>query len=316
MILKGNQRAHGRELALHLLNVDDNEHAVVHELRGFLAEDLIGAFKEVEAVSLGTRCRQYLFSMSLNPPSTASVPIDAFETAINDIERRLGLTSQPRAIVFHEKHGRRHAHCVWSRINVARMRAINLPHYKRRLMDVSRELFMHHEWDMPAGLVNPEDRDRANYTHEEAGQAKRACRDPIELKALFRDCWERSDCRSAFDAALREHGLVLARGDRRGFVALDAQGNVYALSRWCSVKAREMRERLGSFEDLPRVQDALELLQSNRLISEGVDRDRLEHQAIHAVGLDELVARQREERRRLASRHEQRWTDEAFDRLT
>ncbi|WP_235890529.1 relaxase/mobilization nuclease domain-containing protein [Martelella alba] len=119
MILKGNQRAHGRELALHLLNTEDNEHAVIHELRGFLADDLIGAFKEAEAISRGTKCEQYLFSLSLNPPKSAKVSIAEFETVIADIERRLGLTGQPRAIVFHEKKGRRHAHCVWSRIDEA-----------------------------------------------------------------------------------------------------------------------------------------------------------------------------------------------------
>lgn len=75
MILKGNQRASGRELALHLLNVEDNEHAVVHELRGFLSSDLIEAFKETEAISLGTKCQQYLFSLSLNPPKSAKVTV-------------------------------------------------------------------------------------------------------------------------------------------------------------------------------------------------------------------------------------------------
>lgn len=135
MILKGNQRANGRELAMHLLNVYDNEHAVVHDLRGFLSDDLIDAFKETEAISLGTKCQQYLFSLSLNPPMSAKVSVQEFERAIDEIERRLGFTDQPRAVVFHEKNGRRHAHCVWSRIDVDRMRAINLPHFKRRLMD-------------------------------------------------------------------------------------------------------------------------------------------------------------------------------------
>jgi hypothetical protein len=112
MILKGNQRANGRELALHLLNVEDNEHAVIHELSGFLADDLIDAFKETEAISLGTQCKQYLFSLSLNPPKSAKVPVENFERVIGEIERRMGLSGQPRAIVFHEKKGRRHAHCV------------------------------------------------------------------------------------------------------------------------------------------------------------------------------------------------------------
>ncbi|EKF40103.1 relaxase/mobilization nuclease family protein [Nitratireductor indicus C115] len=66
MILKGSQRGNGQNLAAHLLNVSDNEHVRLHELRGFVSEDLHGAFHEVEAISRGTRCRQYLFSLSLS----------------------------------------------------------------------------------------------------------------------------------------------------------------------------------------------------------------------------------------------------------
>ncbi|MEO1315634.1 MAG: relaxase/mobilization nuclease domain-containing protein, partial [Pseudomonadota bacterium] len=177
MILKGNQRGSGRDLALHLMNVEDNEHAVIHELRGFVADDLEGAFKEAEAVSLGTKCRQYLFSLSLNPPPEATVPIEVFEKTIAEIEAKLGLSDQPRAVVFHEKLGRRHAHCVWSRIDPERMRAINLPHFKRRLQAVARELYRAHGWEMPAGFRDAEKRDPHRYSREEAEQAKRAKRD-------------------------------------------------------------------------------------------------------------------------------------------
>ncbi len=82
----------------------------------------------------------------------AKVSVDEFEHVIGEIERRMGLTDQPRAIVFHEKKDRRHAQCVWSRIDVGSMRAINLPHFKRRLMDISRELYLEHGWEIPAGL--------------------------------------------------------------------------------------------------------------------------------------------------------------------
>jgi hypothetical protein len=44
----------------------------------------------------------------------------AFEAAIDMAEQRLGLDGHPRAIVFHEKEGRRHAHAVWSRIDTLR----------------------------------------------------------------------------------------------------------------------------------------------------------------------------------------------------
>ncbi len=311
MILKGNQRASGQDLARHLLNVDDNEHAVMHELRGFLADDLFGAFKEAEAVSLGTKCQQYLFSLSLSPPQSAKVSIEEFEAVIADIERRLGLTDQPRAIVFHEKKGRRHAHCVWSRIDAAKMRAINLPHFKRRLTDISRELYLEHSWEMPAGLRDHNECDPLNYSGTEASQAKRVKRYPAALKELFKACWAASDSRASFAAALLEQGFCLARGDRRGFVAVDAQGEVYSISRWCGVKAKEVRARVGDGADLPTVDDAVALLnpdnaQNNARAAHESDKQYARHLADHASRLSDLVARQRQERQALADGQEER----------
>lgn len=98
MILNGNSRAHGQELARHLLNVADNEHAVVHELRGFTSEDLMGAFKEIEAVASGTQCEQYLFSLSLNPPKTTSIPNTASEIAYTSL--LLGALGNSRSVAL------------------------------------------------------------------------------------------------------------------------------------------------------------------------------------------------------------------------
>lgn len=56
MILKASQRGGGQNLAVHLMRTDDNEHVRVHELRGFASDNLKDAFKEAEAVSLGTKC--------------------------------------------------------------------------------------------------------------------------------------------------------------------------------------------------------------------------------------------------------------------
>lgn len=303
MILKGNQRANGQELAQHLLNAMDNEHVTLHELRGFLASDLADALKESEAISLGTKCQQYLFSLSLNPPQTAKVSVAEFEAAIADIERRMGLSGQPRAIVFHEKKGRRHAHCVWSRINTAKMRAINLPHFKRRLMDISRELYLEHGWEMPAGLRRAEDRNPNAYSHDEAGQANRTKRDPQRLKAMFKSCWAASDSRTSFAAALWEQGFCLARGDRRGFVAVDGQGEIYSLSRWCGVKIKELRSRIGDGADLPDVAAARALLDENigPSFQDTREQDGVfdAKQDMFAQELTDLIARQRKERQTL-----------------
>ena len=255
MLLKGNERGYGAELARHLLNPRDNDHVTVHGIDGFVADDLFGAFAEAEAISGATQCQKYLFSLSLNPPIGEEVSVAKFEAAVAQAEKRLGLTGQPRAIVFHEKNGRRHAHAVWSRIDGPELKAINLPHYKRKLNALSHELYLSHEWEVPRGFQDAAKRDPLNYSRQEAGQAKRNERDPKATKAMFRGCWEASDSKAGFEAALKEQGFQLARGDRRGFVAVDAGGKVWSLSRWCGIKPREMRRRLGSEMELPSVDD-------------------------------------------------------------
>lgn len=152
MILKAKERGNGPQLARYLLAMRENDHVELHEMRGFVSDDLIEAFHEADAIAQGTRCKNYLFSISLNPPEGAEVGVDAFEQAAAEIERKLGLEGQPRAVIFHEKDGRRHAHVVWSRIDAERMRAINLPHFKVKLRDVSRQLYLKHGWEMPRGL--------------------------------------------------------------------------------------------------------------------------------------------------------------------
>ena len=124
MILLGNRRGGAAELPLHLINWEDNEHVHVHEIRGFIADDLDGAFHEAYGISRGTQCSKFFYSLSLSPPETENVPVSVFESAIERIEQKLGFTGQPRTIVFHEKNGRRHAHVVWSRINATTMTAI------------------------------------------------------------------------------------------------------------------------------------------------------------------------------------------------
>jgi hypothetical protein len=54
MILHGNQRGGAQNLSLHLLS-NENDHVTVHELRGFVANDLQGALHEAYALSLCTK---------------------------------------------------------------------------------------------------------------------------------------------------------------------------------------------------------------------------------------------------------------------
>ncbi|WP_420722488.1 relaxase/mobilization nuclease domain-containing protein [Hwanghaeella sp. LZ110] len=300
MILIGNQRGGGRDLALHLLK-EENDHVRVHELRGFIADDLEGAFKEAYAISRGTRCKQFLFSLSLNPPKHADVPTEDFESAIERVEQKLGLTGQPRAIVFHEKEGRRHAHAVWSRIKAEEMKAVQMSYSGEKLLDVSRELHREHGWKMPRGLVERSERDPRNFTLEEWQHAKRNGVDPRDIKTHIQDAWAMSDSKAAFIHALEERGYRLARGDKRGYVAIDYRGEVYSVSKYASVKTKEVRERLGDPSDLSSVDYAKaawgsDLLRKAQDWQRELDQRREAERKAFAVKRAELVTRQRAER--------------------
>ena len=258
MILKGNPRGGGRQMATHLLNGMQNEHVSVHQVRGFLATTVRGALEEAYALSKGTRCAQYLYSLSMNPPMDVSVPVEIFEKALKAIEDKLGLAGQPRVVVFHEKEGRRHAHCVWSRIDAQEMKGINIAFDRTKLQALSRALFIEHGWTMPRGLIDKAHRNPLTYTRQEWQQAARTGRSASAIKACVQECWAAADSAKAFNAVLEERGFMLARGDRRGFVAVDVYGEVFSVTRQLGIKAKALEKRLGPPTSLPSVAEAKE----------------------------------------------------------
>ncbi|WP_298912179.1 relaxase/mobilization nuclease domain-containing protein [uncultured Roseobacter sp.] len=319
MILKGSQRSGGLKLAAHLMNSRDNDHVEVHELRGFTAETLHGAFQEADAISKGTKCQQYLFSLSINPPETERVSTADILDAVERAEQQLGLNDQARAIVFHEKNGRRHAHVVWSRIDAMEMKAVCLPFYKQRLKGLSKELFLEHGWRLPDGFRDKQNRDPRNFSLSEWQQAKRIGKDARQIKMVFQEAWQVSDNRAAFAAALEEKGFFLAKGDRRGFVALDVHGEVYAVAKWTGQRTRQVKEKLGIPKELRSVgetkahiaksmqpaldQSQTELKARKQKLKQRQDQER-----------GKLIERQRAERQRLKERLEQRQIAEVKQR--
>ncbi|MBL1419299.1 MAG: relaxase [Alphaproteobacteria bacterium] len=259
MILKGSQRAGAMHLGKHLLK-QENEHIEVHQIRGFIANDIMGAMKESQAIARGTKCKQHVFSLSLNPPEAETISTADFEKAVDKIGDYLGLGQQPRIIVIHEKEGRRHAHCVWSRIKSSEMKAVQLSHYKNKLQEKSRELFLEHGWKMPDGLLHKGQRNPLNFTLSEWQQAKRIGRDAKSIKSSLQDCWSNSDDKASFEHALKDQGYYLARGDRRGFVAVTYEGEVLSLSRMTGQKSKTIKERLGDVDLLPSVDQIKQLI--------------------------------------------------------
>jgi hypothetical protein len=296
VILKASQRSGTRNLAAHLLNARDNEHVELLDIRGCVADDdLTAALVEMDAQAQGTKCRKPLFSVSFNPPAHEDATLEQFEDAIKRVEKQFGLENQARALIIHVKQGRRHVHAVYSMIDQDRKKALEVKFYKNRLMEISRDLYREHKWEIPKGLQQDRreakrkdqkiDRGMAdNYTLAEKQQAERAGRKPQEYKKLIRELYEQADTRYAFEDSLAEKGLFLARGDKRPFCIVDATGDIQNLTKLAGRRVEQVREFLGDPSTLPTVEQVLEVLRQ-RAVAERFKRS-----------LSELRERQARER--------------------
>ena len=253
MIIKASQRKGGRALGKHLMNTNDNDHVEIGESRGFWGKSIYDCFLEIEAIASGTKCEQPLFSVSFNPPEGKNVTNAQFYNAFDRLEELLGLKGQPRFPVFHEKNGRRHAHCVWSRIDIDKMKAVNMAFFKEKCTQLSKELFFENNWALPKGLLKKTAKDTFNIS---VGEFQRLIKRDVHPNCIRESCkaaWNSSIDRRSLEQRLREYDLFLAKGDKRGAVIVDANQNVYSLSRYLGLSVKKVKDRIGDTDSLPSV---------------------------------------------------------------
>lgn len=278
MIPFASQRGGGQDLATHLLNDYDNDMTEVAFIRGAIARDLHGAFKEweVQAATL-TRCRKYLYSMSINPdPEQGSLTRDQYLDYIERTEDALGLGGQPRAIVFHIKQGREHCHAVWSRIDPDQQRAVHIAFDRDKLMRVTRGFARDHGLDLPAGYDKSRKVGQLSlYDQEQLRQTGLSKADHMQQVT---EAWRQSDDAKPFIQALAERGYILATG-KRPYVLVDLYGGKNALSKLIddkSVRTKDIRnflEKEFPTDSLPTVEDAQQLVAAHRKIVEKSTKD-------------------------------------------
>ena len=254
MIPKGNQRTGGQQLATHLLNAYDNDSVEVADVRGAIAQDLHGAFAEWYAEAKGTKCSKFLYSLSINPDHTQG-PFnrDHYYDFIRRTEDMLGLSGQPRAVVFHVKHGREHCHVVWSRIDTEKMKAVQLSHDRQKLRAVAQEYARDYNLTLPPGMQNNRGKDRfpdhaKTENLAEKQQEERTGTSKKQRMEQITKAWRESSNALTFVKALEAGGYLLARGDKRSYVVVDLYGEVHSLSRQLTgVKSKELKARLADY---------------------------------------------------------------------
>ena len=338
MIPKASQRGLGQDLATHLQNAYDNEYVEIAEVRGAVARDLHGAFAEWEVCAHSmTGCRNYLYSLSVNPdPAQNALTRAQYRDYIERVEGKLGLSGQPRAVIFHIKDGREHCHVVWSRIDAEHGKAVHQPFDRQKLMMVTRRFAREHGIRLPDGMTPDAGRERGKkkslslyekHQQDSTGLTKE------ERMRQVTDAWRRSDGARAFVRALEELGYVLATG-KRPYVLVDLYGEMNALPKLIddrAVRTRDIRAFLEQdfpLESLPSVDEAKALVAQHRQAIEDFKKaqgqaDRVEDlkryqaerrapleaennemQARHARERESLETRQRGNRQALQAKHD------------
>jgi len=268
MIPKASQRGGGKDLATHLLNAFDNELVEVAEVSGAIAPDLHGAFAEWEAIATGlTKCRNYLYSLSVNPDlGQGQLSRAQYMDYVDRVEKALGLSGQPRAVVYHIKNGREHCHVVWSRIDYQTEKAVHLAFDREKLMMVTRQFAREHGLELPEGYGPGRfDERRQKTSLYERAQERATGLSKEERQLQVTQAWRQSDSPKAFVRALEDLGYVLATGNRP-YVLVDIYGGMNALPKLIddrSVRTKDIRaflEKEFPPESLPTLDEAKALV--------------------------------------------------------
>lgn len=271
MIVKGGSRSGPQQLADHLRRTDANERVEVLELHAG-TDDLAATFRDWQVLSEATRGSKGLYHVNIDPDARYVMTPAQWARAVEVLEQELGLTGQPRAVVMHEKKGRQHIHVVWARTDLETMTlredGFNYDAHERASLRMEQEFGHEHVPGKHAKRDREKQPDfpRAEITHAEWQQAERTGISIDERKAQITAIKESCDSGPAFRAAVEEAGYVLARGDKRGFVLVDGEGEVHVLSRQIGMKAPALRAFMAEvdIDALPSVAEARERQQARQ----------------------------------------------------
>jgi hypothetical protein len=268
IIINGGSNCAGGWWAKHLENGDKNDRIELIELAGLTADTVPDAFREMQGLAAGTRCKNFFYQANINPREDEHLTPEQWREAVDQLEKNLGLAGQPRFVIEHEKKGRTHRHVIWSRIDVENARAI--PDSLTAVIHerTSRELEKKFGLEPGKSILLPDredDRPDRGPRKWEKASAERGGFDPKTAKAFITRLWQTTDTGKALKAALESHGWMLARGDKatskgRAYVmAIDPQGGMHELARRVDgVKAAAVHARVADIDpaSLPSVEQA------------------------------------------------------------
>jgi hypothetical protein len=302
VIIKGGSRGAGAALGRYFESVGENERITLVEIKGTVAQDAIGALKEMEAYAEGTKCEKPLYHGMICPQPGYPLTRSQFMEALEVTEEALGLNGQPRVVVAHEKDGEQHWHVAWARIDLKTMTAIpdshNFPKHEKAARELERRFGHPHVQGAHADRENVERPDRSP-TRAELRQEEITGIKGKDVRQEVTELFRSSDGAEAFKSALEDKGYILAKGDRRDFVIIDRAGGDHSLARRISgIRAAELREFMAPInrDNLPTVEMAVEIVQDRLHGTSAFDAQCWEDAlAANAIENEQIADKSREE---------------------
>lgn len=263
MIINGNCRGDGVQAGKYITDIGENERVeVLEQWQDYghdPAENVRQAVQDFDLWSKSTLGEKGLYHAQINPhPDFDGMTPETWKHCADHLEKKLGLEGQPRVMTLHTKNGRTHAHVIWARTDLETNKLINISHSRIKQKEAGRELS---EELYPEIEINRRPSKGKSYDQDEQQQHERKKMSVQERREAVAEDWQQSRDGETFIKRLEGRGYILAQGDRRGFVLVDREGDVYNpvkdLTKTLGVKTKEFRERLGiDPASLPTVDEA------------------------------------------------------------
>jgi hypothetical protein len=260
IIIEGGSRSAGWWWARHLTNTEKNERAELIEISGLDSANVPALFRELHALSLGTKCDNHFYQANINPRADEQLTPAQWREAVDTLEKNLGLEGQPRFVIEHEKEGRTHRHVVWSRIDLEQMKAIPDSLTARIHEQTSRELEIKFDLQRGKSILVP-DRDferpeRRAKKHErfrgaQNGIDPRTINDELRVLRERRRARQPAERRRSQDPTARASGGPGGKPEARAGRAGD-RGGARQSTRWRAEKSEDGRVRASPQPDAGR----------------------------------------------------------------
>lgn len=248
MVIRGNTRGNGKQLAQYLISGEANENVQIVEVAGRLnakADYLNQTLQSMSLTSELTKSNKGLYHAQINPAYSEdrSMTTKDWFKAADILGKQLGLDEQRRVIVLHTKKGRTHAHVVWERYDHITGRVISNS-FSRLAQDRARkemERVFEHQPTPHRNKHRP------------------------ELKEALTELWNQTETGKDFVRAVHANGCMLAEGvPRHPFMVVDENGRSFDLVRQLKgIRIKDVRQRLRNEKFIPE-KEAIEIMRQKQ----------------------------------------------------